>query len=252
MPDYLFKIGSQWSELPGGSLLITGGDPYEDNLEPDEVTTIAREVAKIDTLREFAVCSVPPMHSARSEHAAVYHSQYLYVLGGYFANSLEENFMSECERFVLAESRWEVLPALPVGGCNMRTVELDNCLYALGGGTGHLTLDTVQKLGLNLDSLQKLSLSLDTVQKLSLNSLTWELMQLKLPEGTCEFPCFKIDTQAYLIIDKTLYSFTALQIELIKPLPKFIKCLTSYYSRGTLYYDYFDRVDSFELEELIN
>jgi hypothetical protein len=66
MPDYLFKIGNQWSELPGGSLLITGGDPYEDNLEPHEVTTIAREVAKIDTLKEFAVFSVPPMHSARS------------------------------------------------------------------------------------------------------------------------------------------------------------------------------------------
>jgi hypothetical protein len=112
MPGFEFNIGSQWSELPGGSLLITGGASIDDNLGPDELALMTREVAKIDTLKEFAVCSVTPMHSARSEHAAVYHSQYLYVLGGYFANSLEENFMSECERFVLAESRWEVLPAL--------------------------------------------------------------------------------------------------------------------------------------------
>jgi hypothetical protein len=41
------------------------------------------------------------MHTARSDHAAVYHSQYLYVLG-----------YRECERYVSAES--EVLPALPV------------------------------------------------------------------------------------------------------------------------------------------
>jgi hypothetical protein len=134
----------------------------------------------------------------------------------------------------------------------MVAVELDNCLYALGGSTGHLTLDTAQKLGVNLDTLQTVSLELDTVQKLSLNSLTWELMQLKLPEAAGEFPCFKIDTQAYLIIDKTLYSFTDLQIESIKPLPKSIECLTSYYSRGTLYYDYYERVDSIVLEEFIN
>jgi hypothetical protein len=182
-PDYEFKIGSVWSELPGEILLITGGVPYEDN--PDVEATIAREVAKIDTLKEFAVWSVPPMHSGRSDHAAVYHSQYLYVLGGY----LQDNFMSECERYVLAESRWEVLPALPVGGCSMSAVELDNCLYALGGEIARLRLDTVQKL--------------------SLNSLTWELMQLKLPERACHFPFFKIDTDAYLIIGKTMYSFTA-------------------------------------------
>jgi hypothetical protein len=63
---------------------------------------------KIDTLREYAASFQPPMHTARSEHAAVYHSQYVYVLGGY-----NGRFLGECERYVCAESRWEVLPALP-------------------------------------------------------------------------------------------------------------------------------------------
>jgi lambda repressor-like predicted transcriptional regulator len=71
VPNYKFRFGCRWSELPGGSLLITGGGVYPDAL---------RDVVKIDTLREYAASSQPPMHSARRVHAAVYHSQYLYVL----------------------------------------------------------------------------------------------------------------------------------------------------------------------------
>jgi hypothetical protein len=131
----------------------------------------------IDTLREYAASSQPPMHTARSALAAVYHSQYLYVLG-----------RSECERYSCPEIRWEVLAALPVAGLSMSAVELHNSLYALGGiGDGGY---------------------LDTVQKLSLDSLTWQLMQLKLHQADYSFPCFKKDTEVYLVISRTLYSFT--------------------------------------------
>jgi hypothetical protein len=82
------------------------------------------------------------MHTARAFHAALYHSQYLYVLGGYS--------LGECERYACSESRWEVLPVLPVAGEGMSAVEVENSLYALGGSTDN-SLDTVQKL--NLDSL---------------------------------------------------------------------------------------------------
>jgi hypothetical protein len=69
------------------------------------------------------------MHTARQNHAAVYHSQYVYVLGGFF----DEGFLRECERYVCVESRWEVLPVLSVACCAMSAVVLDNSLYALGG-----------------------------------------------------------------------------------------------------------------------
>jgi hypothetical protein len=72
--------------LPGGSLLITGGYPA------------VREVVKIDTLRENSVSSQPPMHTGRHYHAAVYHSQYLYVLGGF----TEVRDLKECERYSCA------------------------------------------------------------------------------------------------------------------------------------------------------
>jgi hypothetical protein len=98
----------------------------------------------------------------------------------------------------------------------MSAVELEGSLYALGG--------LAERAGL------------DTVQKLSLDSLTWELMQLKLPQAAYWFPCFKADTQVYLVIKRTLHSFTPLQVKPIKSLPFYIACTKSCYSRGTLYY----------------
>jgi hypothetical protein len=207
VPYYEFKDGCRWSELPGGSLLITGGFVDYHSV---------RDVVKIDTLREYAASSQPPMHTARLRHAAVYHAQYVYVLGGY-----NEGHLSECERYVCAESRWEVLADLPVEGERMSAVELHNSLYALGG-------------------TQVLGRYLDTVQKLSLDSLTWQLMQLKLPHADFSVPCFKKDTEVYLVIWKTLYSFTPLEVKPIKTLPEEenIFSESSYYSRGTLYYEY--------------
>jgi hypothetical protein len=117
--------------------------------------------------------------------------------------------MRECERYVCAESRWEVLAILPVACVGMSAIELHNSLYAIGGG--------------------------DTVQRLSLDSLTW---QLKLPQEADYFPCFKKDSEVYLVIKKTLYSFTPLEFNPIKTLPdNFGLCFSSYYSRGTLYYE---------------
>jgi hypothetical protein len=86
VPGYLFKELCRWSELPGGSLLITGGCPA------------VREVVKIGTLREYAVSSQPHMHTGRHEHAAVYFSQYLYVLAGNYI----DRYLRERERYSCA------------------------------------------------------------------------------------------------------------------------------------------------------
>jgi hypothetical protein len=74
VPSYTFKQGCCWSEVPGGSLLITGG--------VDEAHNAVREVVRIDTRREFAVAHCFPMLTTRMRHAAVYHTPHLYILGG--------------------------------------------------------------------------------------------------------------------------------------------------------------------------
>jgi hypothetical protein len=69
VPSYTFKPYRCWSEVPGGSLLITGGG-----------NPSAREVVRLDTRRELAVTHWAPMLTPRSIHAAVYHTPHLYFL----------------------------------------------------------------------------------------------------------------------------------------------------------------------------
>jgi hypothetical protein len=74
VPSDTFKYCCCWSEVPGGSLLITGGETRDNRS--------VREVVRIDTRREFAVAHCSSMLTPRSFHAAVYTTPHLYILGG--------------------------------------------------------------------------------------------------------------------------------------------------------------------------
>jgi hypothetical protein len=203
VPSYTFKQGCHWSEVPGGSLLITGGFGW----------TVTREVVRIDVVT-FEVSSQTPMLTPRGHHAAVHHTQHLYVLGGYDGS----RSLSECERYVYAHNRWEALPPLPKACGQTSGVVVEKSLYALGGVYDGSRLDLVQKL--------------------SIESLTWELMELRLPHATSGIPCFKVrNTEVYLVVNKTLYSFTGLEVVPLKTLTEGISSWygVSYYRRGTLY-----------------
>jgi hypothetical protein len=223
VPSYTFKGSCCWSEVPGRSLLITGGE--------NEDSSGVRDVVRIDTRREFAVAHCPPMLTPRGYHAAVYHTPHLYILGG--SNGGRE--LSECERYVCAENRWEVLPPIPRACSNSSGVVIESSLYALGGYDESF---------------------LDLVQKLSLESLTWELMLFRLPFEGYAIPCFKVrDTEVYLVVKKTLCSFTAFEVRPLKTLTKNVmSCFgASYYRRGTLYCSSFaGGVRSYEIGNLSN
>jgi hypothetical protein len=201
IPGFIFKKYCCWTELPGESLFVTGGE------EP-----VSAKVMRIDT-KTFAVSKQPRMLTARSGHAAVYHAQYLYVLGG----STDSKCLKRCERFVCAESRWEALPLLPTPCHSISGVVVEESLYVLGGTTA------------NGDEL-------DLIQRLSLERLVWEPLQMSLSQAGSCIACFKLsNTEAYFLLDKTLYS-----LQTLHP----VKTLTegaascygpSYYSRGSLY-----------------
>jgi hypothetical protein len=139
--SYIFKDGSSLSELPDGSLLLTGGGhPH------------TREVTKIKPQRDFQVPAQPPMLSARGRHSARLHADFLYVIGGYCT----DRAIADCERFICAENRWEAIPPLPQAASSAVSVVVAGSLYALGGFAGT---------------------TLDCIQKLSLTGLTWEVSQ---------------------------------------------------------------------------
>jgi hypothetical protein len=208
--------------VPGGSLLITGGVGYP---------TAVREVVRIDTRREFAVAHCPPMLTPRLAHAAVYHTPDLYILGGWS----DSRYLSECERYVCAENRWEALPPLP-RACNSASgVVVGSCLYALGG----------------FDR----SCLVDVVQKLNLESLIWELMQFRLPFAGCGIPFFKVrETEVYLVVNQTLCSFTTSEVRPLQTLTEDIQSDygASYYHSGTLYCSTSKGVRCLEIGSLSN
>jgi hypothetical protein len=222
VPSYTFKLGCCLSEVPGGSLLITGGS----NEDYSEVA----EVVRIDTRREFAVAHCPPMLTPRRDHAAVYHSPHLYILGGNTSNFIE---LSECERYVCADNRWEALAPLPRACYHTSGVVVESSLYALGGR-------------------ERLKF-LDLVQKLSLDSLTWEIMQFSLPSAGYAIPCFMLrDTEVYLVVNKTLCSFTDFEVRPLETLTENIESGygASYFRRGTLYCSSDEGVRSLEIDSL--
>jgi hypothetical protein len=205
VPSYRFKLGCYWSEVPGGSLFITGGG-----------VPAVREVVRIDA-RTFEVSSLTPMHTPRSAHSAVYHTRHLYVIGGLDRG----RWLRECERYIFVENRWEALPPLPRACWGSNGVVVERSLYALGGRADQRNLDLVQKL--------------------SLESLTWEVMQFRLPYEDSGISCFKLrDTEVYLVVNRTLCSFTASYVRPIKTLTEDIHSWrgASYYRRGTLYWSY--------------
>jgi hypothetical protein len=203
VPSYQFKHFCCWSPLADGSLLITGG----------RRARASGEVVRIDVLREFAVSEQPPMLTPRYAHTCVCHAKLLYVLGGISNDSLKA-----CERYVWAEMRWEALPPLPEAVSYGSAVVLEENLYVLGGVHEGVVADLIQKL--------------------RLCELTWERMELRLPQTGLWVACFKVrDTEVYLVVKSVLYSFTPGQVPPLKTLHEDIlsKFGPSYYSQGTLY-----------------
>jgi hypothetical protein len=222
LPSYVFRYGCCWSELPGGSLLITGGAATE-------------KVDRIDVPKEFAIVQQAPMLNGRQFHAAQYHDGYVYVLGGLYGGTR----LALCERHVCAEKRWESLSPLPVACWTVSVVVTEGSLYALGG-TGIATE------------------LLDQIQVLSLETLTWKLLELRLPAPGNHLACFKVadDSQVYFVLLSSLYSLQPqlLSIIRVKTLPRNIaNCFIgpSYYSKGTIYCSsVFGEADSLEIGSL--
>jgi hypothetical protein len=71
-----------------------------------------------------------------------------------------------------------------------------------------------------------------------LESLTWELLQFRLPHADTLISCFKLrDTEVYLVVGRTICSFTGFEVLPLKTLTEDIESWygASYYHKGTLY-----------------
>jgi hypothetical protein len=94
---------------------------------------------------------------------------------------------------------------------------------------------------------------LDCIQQLSLDRLHWDLLPLKLPHKGRYIPCFKADSKAYFVIEKTLYMLLPLQVKKVKQLTQKIYSWrgASLYSEGHLYCSHQDgEIDRWHIGDL--
>jgi hypothetical protein len=223
-----YKSNSRATAMPGGCLFVTGGVKNDD--------TASKTVVKID-LSTFEASDHRPMRTARHSHSAVYHDHYLYTLGG----ENEGQTLDKCERYATAANRWEAIPPLPKAASSANAIGLEDSLYVLGGEYSRGTGWGGREGGV-----------LSTIQKLNLASLTWELLELRLPMKCINIPCFVYDAQVHFINGDMFGRITPHGIREVNHLPAIrAKSLTfdsrpplphieavgpCYYIRSTLHY----------------
>jgi hypothetical protein len=202
------------SIISSGSYIFKAGCCWTELPEHELVFTggnWSKEVVSFDT-ETYECFQQAPMSIARGFHSAVYYADYLYVLGGLGP-------LKECERLAIYESQWEALPPLPRASSWISSIVVDGSLYALGGVGGLKYIDLIQRL--------------------RLDELTWQIVPLQLPSAGYGIPCFKVNSQVFFVMEKTLYAFLpqTLKLQKVKTLPQDIENWLgpSYYSPGTLY-----------------
>jgi len=129
------------------------------------------------------------MLNARIRHNSVYTDGYLYVIGGIYSC----NALRECERFSVADSKWEAISPLPIAVYNHSVVvqESTQALYVIGGDTNGYS-------------------PTNAIQELNLRTQLWTQLSYTLPSASYGIPVFKSrrgSEDFYLVLDSKLYSW---------------------------------------------
>jgi hypothetical protein len=153
----------------------------------------------------------------RRGHTSAYYDKHVYVIGVF----------KECERYVWADDRWEIFGIFPLkytsfSFLNSVVMEATQSLYLIGGTASHKPLDLIVRL--------------------DLLKLTFEVLDVKLPQPGRNIACFMLSsesTEIYFIVNQDLYLFkpSSNSCEYVKHVSHQLNCQgLCYYLDGTLYY----------------
>ena len=122
---FSFKPGAAYCEIPGQSVIYSGGD----------IKGGCNEVYQIDPLRGN-ISSLPCMYTYRSYHSIVYYDNSVYVFGGCNGNTR----LNSCEKYDIHKGNWMFLPNMYEARSHFTTAVLKDVFY-LGGGMGSNSLE---------------------------------------------------------------------------------------------------------------
>lgn len=173
------------------------------------------------------------MLTPRFEHCMLNYAGFIYALGGAESSSME------CERFDSANRRWEAIPPLPYDCLNGSAIESNGSIFVLGGSFDQ-------------------SSSLDAIQMLSTHTLTWRVLDVRLPKMTNGMLCFNHDHRAdvvYFLIENRVYALSSVthQVQHLVTLSKRLRefKMPCRFINGTLFCSsYYHGVISVDIAEL--
>lgn len=166
--NQLYFQDLRWTQLPKDLIAFAGG-----------LKRSSSTLAFLDPKRDFAFTHGPPMLFTRYSHGLVHYEGFIYATNGADTNSIDK-----CERYNLAENRWESLPPSPRATNNVVScvAEVDKGLYVFGRHDCYRENVTL-------------------VQKLNLSNLIWDqkfYVLRSLPPATACFMLNKYARQIYL------------------------------------------------------
>lgn len=123
--SFMFKPGAAYCEIPGQSVIYSGGD-WKGG---------CNEVYLIHPGRGN-ISSLPCMYTYRSYHSIVYYDNCVYVFGGCNGNTR----LNSCERYDIHKGNWMFLPNMYEARSHFTTAVLKDVFY-LGGGMGSNSIE---------------------------------------------------------------------------------------------------------------
>jgi hypothetical protein len=116
------------------SAIDNAGMPPESRQQQHRCTAETRLLSPFN----FQTLSLTPMAYARVAFALVSTGKYLYAMGGYTNGDLAGQYLptKSCERYVIAENRWESAPPLPVELVCLSGAYVNGFIYVFGGAVG--------------------------------------------------------------------------------------------------------------------
>lgn len=174
--QYEFNYYAAAVTLPDGSALITGGGSSSTVL----------------LYKDRKIIKKTNMAQVRKEHASVYLSGCVYVIGGYDGQT--GRFLREGERYNLLRDEWRMITPMNVARCAFSATAVNNkSVYIFGGYDGTIRLSSIEKYDPDED--------------------TWQLMPFTLRSPLSNSACFSPRKNQVIVLGGGLSTGFSLNVQ---------------------------------------
>ena len=174
--SFEFSIFTSGCTLSDGSIFLSGGG-FTNTTYVIKIQKDPRNSNNVNNQKyDIQISQKKSMRLYRKEHVSLVMNGYVYVLGGF--ESIQNQFIADCERFNLETEEWEEIRNMNRPRCAFGAVRFTNyrkewCILVVGGFNGQKRMKSIELYDQKQDSWTELNLQLPQSMSgigLSLNS----------------------------------------------------------------------------------